>query len=130
MHGERMNLTSLYAVRRRMTGRALASSGESVMATATPSFGERIEDQMRPPETPQSEPKKELRTPDTVMDEGDRFVKLAKAGAYMAGDRRGHHNERPAGGRLRRVAGDRAGGRSRPPISRDKASRPSRRGEG
>ena len=52
-------------------------------------------------------PKKEPPDPDTVLDELTTFVKLAKDGAYMAGDRRVHHTERSRW-RLtfRRLAGD------------------------
>jgi hypothetical protein len=32
--------------------------------------------------------------PDAVLDKVTRFVELAEAGAYMAGDRRVHHTER------------------------------------
>jgi hypothetical protein len=55
---------------------------------------ERIEDDLRSPEQPKVKPKKELPDPDTVLDEVTTFVKLAKDGAYMAGDRRVHHTER------------------------------------
>ena len=57
-------------------------------------FRERIEDELRPPEQPKVKPKKELPAPDTVLDEVTAFVKLAKDGAYMAGDRRVHRTER------------------------------------
>jgi len=68
---------------------------------------ERIEDEMRSPEQPKVEPRKERPDPGTVLDEVTTFVKLAKDGAYMAGDRRVHHTERPKW-RLtfRRLAGD------------------------
>ncbi|HEV2373568.1 MAG TPA: hypothetical protein VGS19_15520 [Streptosporangiaceae bacterium] len=55
---------------------------------------ERIEDELRPPQQPKVKPKKELPAPDTVLDEVTAFVKLAKDGAYMAGDRRVHCTER------------------------------------
>ncbi len=55
---------------------------------------ERIEDELRSPEQPKVKPKKELPDPDTVLGEVTTFVKLAKDGAYMAGDRRVHHTER------------------------------------
>jgi hypothetical protein len=51
-------------------------------------------------------PKKELPDPDTVLDEVTTFVKLAKDGAYMAGDRRVHHTERSRRLTFRRLAGD------------------------
>jgi hypothetical protein len=54
---------------------------------------ERIEDELRSPEQPKVKPKKELPDPDTVLDEVTTFVKLAKDGAHMAGDRRVHHTE-------------------------------------
>ena len=68
---------------------------------------ERLEDELRSPEQPTVKPKKELPDPDTVLDEVTTFVKLAKDGAYMAGDRRVHHTERSRW-RLtfRRLAGD------------------------
>jgi len=68
---------------------------------------ERIEDELRSPEQPTVKPEKELPDPDTVLDEVTTFVKLAKDGAYMAGDRRVHHTERSKW-RLtfRRLAGD------------------------
>ena len=55
---------------------------------------ERIEDELRLPEQPKVKPKKGLPDPDAVLDEVTTFVKLAKDGAYMAGDRRVHHTER------------------------------------
>src|ERR1700758_4342686 len=55
---------------------------------------ERIQDELRPPEQPEVKPKKELPDPGTVLDEVTAFVKLAKDGAYMAGDRRVHHTQR------------------------------------
>src|SRR5271165_1051887 len=55
---------------------------------------ERIEDELRPQERPNAGPKKEPPDPDAVLDEVTTFVELAKAGAYMAGDRRVHHTER------------------------------------
>src|SRR5215472_15300639 len=68
---------------------------------------ERIEDELRSPEQPKVKPKKELPDSGTVLDEVATFVKLAKGGAYMAGDRRVHHTERSKW-RLtfRRLAGD------------------------
>jgi hypothetical protein len=55
---------------------------------------ERIEDELRPRERPKAAAKKEPPDPDAVLDEVTRFVELAEAGAYMAGDRRVHHTER------------------------------------
>ena len=55
---------------------------------------ERIRDELRSPEQPKVKPRKELPDPGTVLDEVMTFVKLAKDGAYMAGDRRVHHTER------------------------------------
>jgi hypothetical protein len=55
---------------------------------------ERIADELRSPEQPKVRQKKELPDPDTVLGEVTTFVKLAKDGAYMAGDRRVHHTER------------------------------------
>ena len=49
---------------------------------------ERIEDELRSPEQPRVKLKKELPDPGAVLDEVTTFVKLAKDGAYMAGDRR------------------------------------------
>ena len=68
---------------------------------------ERIEDELRSPEQPKVRQKKELPDPDTVLDEVTMFVKLARDGAYMAGDRRVHRTERSRW-RLtfRRLAGD------------------------
>src|SRR5215472_17570025 len=68
---------------------------------------ERIEDELRSSEQPKVKPKKELPSPDTVLDEVTTFVNLARDGAYMAGDRRVHHTERSKW-RLtfRRLAGD------------------------
>jgi hypothetical protein len=60
----------------------------------TAQLRERIEDELRSPEQPKVKPKKELPDPETVLDEVTTFVKLAKDGAYMAGDRRVHHTER------------------------------------
>ena len=54
----------------------------------------RIEEELRPPEQPKVRPAKELPDPGTVLDEVTTFVRLAKDGAYMAGDRRVHHTER------------------------------------
>jgi hypothetical protein len=55
---------------------------------------ERIEDELRPPDQPKVKPQKEVPAPDTVLNEVAAFVKLARDGAYMAGDRRVHHTER------------------------------------
>jgi hypothetical protein len=68
---------------------------------------ERIEDELHSPEQPKAKPGKELPDPDTVLDAVTTFVKLAKDGAYMAGDRRVHRTERSKW-RLtfRRLAGD------------------------
>jgi hypothetical protein len=55
---------------------------------------ERIEGELCSPEQPKMKPKKELPDPGTVLDDVTTFVKLAKDGAYMAGDRRVHHTER------------------------------------
>ncbi len=54
----------------------------------------RIEDELRPPELPKISPKNEPPDPDAVLNRVTTFVELAKAGAYMAGDRRVHHTER------------------------------------
>ena len=40
------------------------------------------------------QPKKEAPAPDAVLNEVTTFVRLARDGAYMAGDRRVHHTER------------------------------------
>jgi len=68
---------------------------------------ERIEDELRSPDQPKVQPKKELPDPGAVLAEVTTFVQLAKDGAYMAGDRRVHHTERSRW-RLtfRRLAGD------------------------
>jgi hypothetical protein len=55
---------------------------------------ERIEDELRPPEQPKVQSRKELPDPDTVLSEVTAFTQLAKDGAYMYGDRRVHHTER------------------------------------
>jgi len=55
---------------------------------------ERIDDELRPPDQPKVKHRKELPDPVAVLDEVTTFVKLAKDGAYMAGDRRVHHTER------------------------------------
>lgn len=55
---------------------------------------ERIEDELRSPDQPKVKPKREVAAPDTVLSEVMAFVKLARDGAYMAGDRRVHHTER------------------------------------
>ena len=55
---------------------------------------ERIEDELRPQELPNVKPKQQPPDPDAILDEVTRFVELAQAGAYMAGDRRVHHTER------------------------------------
>jgi hypothetical protein len=55
---------------------------------------ERIEDELRPPQQPKVQQKKELPDPDAVLREVSTFVQLAKDGAYMAGDRRVHRTER------------------------------------
>jgi hypothetical protein len=55
---------------------------------------ERIEDALRPLDQPKVQPNKKVPAPDTVLNEVTAFVKLARDGAYMAGDRRVHHTER------------------------------------
>ena len=54
---------------------------------------ERIEDELRPPEQPKVKPRKGPPDPATVLDGVTTFVKLAKDGAYMYGDRRVHRTE-------------------------------------
>jgi hypothetical protein len=68
---------------------------------------ERIEGELRPSDQPEVKQTKEVPAPDTVLNEVTAFVKLARDGAYMAGDRRVHHTERPRW-RLtfRRLAGE------------------------
>jgi hypothetical protein len=51
---------------------------------------ERIEDELRPQDQPKVNPKKELPDPAGVLAEMTTFAALARDGAYMAGDRRGH----------------------------------------
>ena len=48
---------------------------------------ERIEDELRPPGQPKVQQKKEVAAPDAALNEVTAFVKLARDGAYMAGDR-------------------------------------------
>jgi hypothetical protein len=60
----------------------------------TAQLRERIEDELRPQDQPKVKPKKELPDPVGILAEVTTFVGLAKAGAYMAGDRRVHHTER------------------------------------
>jgi hypothetical protein len=68
---------------------------------------ERIEDELRPQDQPKVKPKKELPDPAGVLDKVTTFVELAKDGAYMAGDRRVHHTERPRWrNTFRRLAAD------------------------
>jgi hypothetical protein len=55
---------------------------------------ERVENELRPLDQPKVKPNKEVPAPDTVLSEVTAFVKLARDGAYMAGDRRVHHTER------------------------------------
>jgi len=55
---------------------------------------ERIEGELRSPEQPKVKPRKGLPDPGTVLAEVTTFVKLAKDGAYMYGDRRVHRTER------------------------------------
>jgi hypothetical protein len=55
---------------------------------------ERIEDELRPSDQPKVKPKKEIPSPDMALTEVTGFVKLARDGAYMAGDRRVHRTER------------------------------------
>ena len=55
---------------------------------------ERIEGELRPPDQPKMKSEKGLPDPAAVLDEVTTFVKLAKDGAYMYGDRRVHRTER------------------------------------
>ena len=49
---------------------------------------ERVEDALRPPDTPKRTPQDLLPDPDQVLDDVMEFVSLARDGAYMYGDRR------------------------------------------
>jgi hypothetical protein len=55
---------------------------------------ERIEDELRSPDQPKVKAKMGVPAPDAVLNEVLAFVKLARDGAYMAGDRRVHRTER------------------------------------
>jgi hypothetical protein len=55
---------------------------------------ERIQDELRPPGQPKVQPRNVVPDPDTVLADVSAFVKLARDGAYMYGDRRVHHTER------------------------------------
>ena len=107
MSATRMNRDQFYAVMAPSDDARLRKVLWKLYWRGSAQLRERIEDELRSPEQPKVKPKKELPDPDTVLDEVTRFVKLAKDGAYMAGDRRVHRTERSRW-RLtfRRLAGD------------------------
>jgi hypothetical protein len=68
---------------------------------------ERVEGELRPPEQPKVKPRTVVPDPDTVLTDVSAFVELARDGAYMYGDRRVHHTERPKWRiTFRRLAGE------------------------
>lgn len=87
---------------------------------------ERIEDELRSPDQPKVKPKREVAAPDTVLSEVTAFVKLARDGAYMAGDRRVHHTERSKSTHVPPTGGRSTGGAS---SRQSRASPASRRGD-
>jgi len=107
MPANRMNRDQFYAAMAPNDDARLRKILWTVYWRGNAQIRERIEDELRSPEQPTVKPEKELPDPDTVLDEVTTFVKLAKDGAYMAGDRRVHHTERSKW-RLtfRRLAGD------------------------
>jgi hypothetical protein len=107
MPANRMNHDQFYAVMAPNDDARLRKILWTLYWRGNAQLRERIEDELRSPEQPKVKPKKQLPDPDTVLDEVTTFVKLAKDGAYMAGDRRVHHTERSRW-RLtfRRLAGD------------------------
>jgi len=107
MPANRMNRDEFYAVMAPNDDARLRKVLWTLYWRGNAQVRERIEDELRSPEQPKVKPRKELPDPDIVLDEVTTFVKLAKDGAYMAGDRRVHHTERSRW-RLtfRRLAGD------------------------
>ena len=94
MSANRMNRDEFYATMAPYDDARLRKILWTLYWRGSAQLRERIEDELRPPERPTVKPKRELPDPDTVLDEVTTFVELAKAGAYMAGDRRVHHTER------------------------------------
>ena len=94
MPANRMNRDQFYAAMAPSDDSRLRKTLWTLYWRGNAQLRERIEDELRSPEQPKVKPKKELPDPDTVLDEVTTFVKLAKDGAYMAGDRRVHRTER------------------------------------
>jgi hypothetical protein len=86
---------------------------------------ERIEGEVRPLDQPNVKQTKEVPAPDRVLDEVTAFVKLARDGAYMAGDRRGTpHRTVPVATHVPPAGGRSSGGAS---SRQSRASAASRR---
>src|SRR5215471_2136308 len=94
MSGNRMNRDEFYAAMAPNDDARLRKILWTLYWRGNAQLRERIEDELHSPEQAKVKPKKELPDSDTVLDEVATFVKLAKGGAYMAGDRRVHHTER------------------------------------
>ena len=94
MPANRMNRDEFYAAMAAHDDARLRKVLWTLYWRGTAQLRERIEDELRPPDRPKVSPKKEPPDPDAVLDRVTTFVELAKAGAYMAGDRRVHHTER------------------------------------
>lgn len=94
MSANRMNREEFYAVMARHDDARLRKVLWTLYWRGSAQLRARIEDELRPQERPKAGPKKDQRDPDAVLDEVTTFVELAKAGAYMYGDRRVHHTER------------------------------------
>jgi len=107
MPANRMNRDEFYAAMAHCDDARLRKILWTVYWRGNAQLRERIEDELRPQDQPKVKPKKELPDPAGVLAEVTTFVELAKAGAYMAGDRRVHHTERSKWRHtFRRLAGD------------------------
>jgi hypothetical protein len=94
MSANRMNRDQFYAELAPLDDSRLRKILWTLYWRGSAQLRERIEDELRPPERPRAPLKAEAPAPDAVLAEVTTFVELAKAGAYMAGDRRVHHTER------------------------------------
>ena len=93
MAANRMNREEFYAKVSPLDAEQLRKALWTLYWRGTAQFRERVEDALRPPDTPKRRAQ-DLPDPDQVLDDVTQFVSLARDGAYMYGDRRVSRTER------------------------------------
>jgi len=94
MAANRMNREEFYAKVSPLDAEQLRKALWTLYWRGTAQVRERIEDALRPPDTPKRTAQDLLPDPDQVLDDVTEFVSLARDGAYMYGDRRVSRTER------------------------------------